>query len=258
MTDAEPLVVMRCFHEIEESCDRKRQVERLGQVLLRVTPLVEEWHPWGFALSFKGFRKSPQELIQNTLGLLRGKIETVMMVGGVHKDFCKARLQCLNLNFFKQQRRKKNEYVEWWPHDLMMQKYHNIPVALLVQQKEDLSFFHDCGVFFWGDLEKIQSRSKRGRLKRCLPLWCQNFPQVEQGWEIISFQEPLVVTQDFEPPILQHEALRFLLAPLCERLCAQLNARSLAMTQMGLEVKYYRLPAKSDIHYEIKLLFYQA
>ena len=252
MAGHEPLVVVRCFNGSEEVCEQKKQVMCLGQILLRVTPLVEEWHPLGFVLGFKGFRKPLQELIQNTLDLLRGKVDTVMMVGGEHKDFCKARLQWLELKSSNRKRMIKSEYIEWWPHDLMMQKYQQIPVDVLVQHKKELSFFHDCGVFLWGDLEKIQSRSKRGRLQRYLPLWCQNFPQTNQGWRVLPFQESLEVTQNFDPPLQQHDALVFLLAPLCDRLCAQLRLRSLAMTQMRLDVKYYKLPAQSDLDYESK------
>ena len=61
MSIREPLAVLRFLQGSEDARESELQIKRIGHLLLRVTPLVEPWAPWGVVLGFQGFRVSPQK-----------------------------------------------------------------------------------------------------------------------------------------------------------------------------------------------------
>ena len=136
--------------------------------------------------------------------------------------------------------------------ELMLKKYHQLPLDVLINEPSASAFFSDCGVVTWGDVEDVKSDSKRKRLRHRLPLWCHHFPEYTSGWRCLHQPETLSVVQNFEPPIQNNEALLFLLRPLCERFCARLDACAVAVVQLELQMKLYCMPSSSDVHYESK------
>ena len=116
------------FAGSEDARESELQIKRIGHLLLRVTPLVEPWAPWGVVLGFQGFRVPPQKMMRRALSLLRGKTDLIIMVGGVHKEFCKARLLWRYAALPERQTSSQSEYVEWWPHGINAEE---IPSATL-------------------------------------------------------------------------------------------------------------------------------
>ena len=244
MSFVESLAVIRFLSGEESRGEAQLKIASLGHLLLKVTPLVEAFLPWGVVLNFRGFKCSPREMLSRTLRVLQGHTDTLIIVGGVHKDFCKARMEWRYGTSFMPNEPTSAPHVEWWSYDMMMAHYQKIPVRYLVKMTSANPTLEACDVFVWGDVLKVKSTQKRKHLAQHLLSWCACFPEIQYGWDVLVPPVSLAVSQEFEPPLRRQDALLFLLQPLSERLCAVLDSRGLGLIKMAIKLKFSWSPTE--------------